>query len=159
MHLIGSYRIELNRTRLDKFGYSLLEESRQLRHQGGRVDDCDGLDSVRNRAEGLRPLRVADADVALDGEDDCQPDGCRVADGRHVQGQGRADVTPIERNVVFVMSKRVEVEEDGRRKQSSQHVRDRHGNDEEVCRTAHVLLQQNETDEGVRYYGEQNDYR
>lgn len=137
----------------DRFDFNrqvlVLEEPRRLREEGCDVDDDYGLDRVRDRADNLGSMGVADADVSLASEGDRQPDGRRVAYGRQVDGEGFPGVAPGVRDVVAVVSGRVEVEETGDGEGAGQGVRDSHCDQQEVRRRAHVALEKDDADEAI----------
>src|SRR6218665_848680 len=94
-------------------------------------------------------MGVADADVSLACEGDRQPDGRCVAYGRQMEGQGCPGVAPGHWDVVAVVAGRVEVKESRDGEGAGESVGDGHGHQEEVGRSAHVTLEEDDADEAV----------
>ena len=104
-------------------------------------------------------LRFADADVAVDGQCDGEPDGRRVEDCRQAVGQRHVGGTPAVRHPVTIGAQRVEVDEARQRTEPGEHVGQRHGGQDEVGGGAHAATQQHHADQRVGEQCQQNHRR
>src|SRR6218665_253430 len=137
----------------------VLGEAAQLGRYGEYVWGEYVFDDVWNGAEALGVRRVADVDVSLGGQSHRQPDGGRVKYCGQILGQTKVGEAPLVRDVVVVTVQHVEVDEARDWPDAGQRVGDCHGNEDGVCRTAHVLLDENEADEEVREDRQQHEDR
>lgn len=135
----------------------MLEEAVRVRQDGGRVDGDDGLEDVGAAEPAPASWGVTDTDVALEGEDDGQPDGGRVRDRREVLGQDQVDRTPRVGDPVVAVLEGVEEDVAGQGPDTGQHVGYGDGHQKGVGRRSHVWLQQDEADEAVREESEDDE--
>jgi len=134
-------------------------ETEHVRHDGCDHDDNDRACRCVDGAETTRRGRsgVTDADVALDGEQNRQPDGRRVENGRQVVDEALVDVTPAGRHPVGVAAKHVEIDIARQGPDSSQRGGDGQRDEDDIGWTgAHVRFQQHDTDDVVRDNCEQD---
>jgi len=120
-----------------------LSEAECMRHDGSDEDADDGACSVGDGAETTRRSRprVADAHVALDGQQHCQPDRRRVEYGRHVVDEALVQKAPSGRHPVAGAAEHVEVDIARERPDSGQRGSDGQSYKDDVGRTApHVRL-------------------
>ncbi len=115
------------------------------------------INSPLHGAPGPGQRRMADVDVALDGQCQRQPNGSRVEECRYdffhvmicVAGEERSQ-WPV------VVAESVEVKEPRSREEERQHIAEGHSHEDEVGRRPHVLLGQDEDDERVDDDGDED---
>jgi len=113
-----------------------------VRHDGDRHYAGDRAHRRVDGAEatGGRRRRVADADVALHGEQDRQPDGRRVENGRQVVGEAVVGEAPAGRDPVGVAAEHVEVDVARQRPDAGHRCRHRQSHEDDVGLVQSLIL-------------------
>ncbi len=98
---------------------------------------------------------MTDVNVALDGQPQSEPNGCRVEESRNHFVHDVIGVAGGYRcQWLVVIAERVQVEEPRSREQERQHVGQSHGHEHRVGRCPHVTLGQDQDDQGVGHDGD-----
>lgn len=146
--LNGATRVNLRR-QPDRLVLDL-DEAAHLGQNGGQVDGNDDANEVSDGAQLAGPYGVTDEDIALDGQRHRQPDGGCVKDRRQVVYEAVVGEAPTVRNPIAIVLQGEEVDVAGYRPDARQEVGGGNGDEDGVCRVAHVRAKENGADKTIR---------